>query len=306
MPHFTYWLFSTDQGTMADQDFVTFVKRQGIIAMFSDDVLMDHLVLKGGNAMDLIYQVSTRASVDLDFSIDGDFDDVEELRRRVEQAIVTTFQAEGFVAFDIQLREVPPHLSEDMQDFWGGYKISFKLIEKADFDQYSDDLESLRRHAASVGARGSTKFTIDMSRHEFCGAKQEYELHGFTIWVYTPACFAAEKLRALCQQRPNYVSQVRSHRKSRAQDVVDIHVVANRFRIDFGVDDFHELVQEIFRAKKVPLSLIGEIDEDREPHRESFDRVLDTVNPSFDLREFDFYFDELLRRCGLLEPLWNP
>jgi predicted nucleotidyltransferase component of viral defense system len=30
---------------------------------------MDQLVLKGGNALDLIYGISTRASMDLDFSV---------------------------------------------------------------------------------------------------------------------------------------------------------------------------------------------------------------------------------------------
>ena len=43
------------------------VKRLAIIAMVSDDELMDILVLKGGNAIDLIYQVSGRASIDIDF-----------------------------------------------------------------------------------------------------------------------------------------------------------------------------------------------------------------------------------------------
>jgi len=48
------------------------IKRLVIIAMFSDDDLMDRFVLKGGNALDLAYKVSTRASMDVDLSMESD------------------------------------------------------------------------------------------------------------------------------------------------------------------------------------------------------------------------------------------
>lgn len=47
------------------------IKKLALIALFSDDDLMNTLVLKGGNALDLIYRVDNRASLDLDFSIEG-------------------------------------------------------------------------------------------------------------------------------------------------------------------------------------------------------------------------------------------
>ena len=50
------------------------LKKAGIVAMFADDDLMDLLVLKGGNAMDVVLQVNSRASVDLDFSMRDDLD----------------------------------------------------------------------------------------------------------------------------------------------------------------------------------------------------------------------------------------
>lgn len=43
------------------------IKKLAIISIVSDDELMEKLVLKGGNAIDLIYQVSGRASIDLIF-----------------------------------------------------------------------------------------------------------------------------------------------------------------------------------------------------------------------------------------------
>jgi predicted nucleotidyltransferase component of viral defense system len=44
------------------------IKRLAIIALISDDYLMETLVLKGGNAMLMAYDLSSRASYDLDFS----------------------------------------------------------------------------------------------------------------------------------------------------------------------------------------------------------------------------------------------
>jgi hypothetical protein len=38
------------------------IKRLTVVSMFSDDELEDDLVLKGGNAMDLVHRLSSRAS----------------------------------------------------------------------------------------------------------------------------------------------------------------------------------------------------------------------------------------------------
>ncbi len=50
----------------------------GIIAMFSDDELMEMLVLKGGNAMALFYSEYSRASIDLDFSLCGNLERIRD------------------------------------------------------------------------------------------------------------------------------------------------------------------------------------------------------------------------------------
>lgn len=43
------------------------IKKIALIALISDDELMNALVLKGGNALHVIYKVDSRASLDLDF-----------------------------------------------------------------------------------------------------------------------------------------------------------------------------------------------------------------------------------------------
>jgi predicted nucleotidyltransferase component of viral defense system len=58
------------------------IKKLAIIAMFSDDDLMERLVLKGGNLLDLVYEISTRPSIDIDLSMEGDFEQVSVFAKR--------------------------------------------------------------------------------------------------------------------------------------------------------------------------------------------------------------------------------
>ena len=37
-------------------------------------------MLKGGNLLDIVFQVSTRASIDLDFSIEGEFQELDAIQ----------------------------------------------------------------------------------------------------------------------------------------------------------------------------------------------------------------------------------
>ena len=77
------------------------IKKLVIIAMFSDDELMDRFVLKGGNALDLIHHVSTRASVDIDLSIADDFtpDERLALQGRMEKALPRHVSSGRFPSF---------------------------------------------------------------------------------------------------------------------------------------------------------------------------------------------------------------
>ena len=55
------------------------VRRYTITALFSDDVLFEQLALKGGNAMSLVHCISSRTSLDLDFSMDKDFENIDRI-----------------------------------------------------------------------------------------------------------------------------------------------------------------------------------------------------------------------------------
>jgi hypothetical protein len=115
----------------------------------------------------------------------------------------------------------------------------------------------------------------------------------------------SEKLRAICQQMPRYVKIVKSHSRARARDFVDIKIVVDEFDISFRDPGFREIVVQTFAAKKVPLSLLKEIEQYREYHRGDFRSVEDNVKAGVKLNSFDTYFDFVVARCRELESFWN-
>ena len=286
-------------------EFLRHIRKLVILAMFSDDELMDRLVLKGGNLLDIVYQLSARASLDIDLSMSGEFDDVIKLGSRVRKTLECTFEEHGYVVFDFKLREVPPKLSEDMKDFWGGYRIEFKLIDFSKYQSLEGDLGELRKHAANVGERGSTVFKIDISKHEFCDEKQLFEIDDHSVFGYSPEMFVAEKLRAICQQMEEYVKVVKLNPRPRPKDFVDIQVIAQHYGINFDRNEVRGIIRQTFASKKVPLELLGKIQEYRDFHEQGYNAVEATVYPDFPLEDFGFYFDYVCKRCEQLKPLWD-
>jgi predicted nucleotidyltransferase component of viral defense system len=83
------------------------IKRLAIVAMVSDDDLMNRIVLKGGNALDLVYGVAPRSSLDLDFSVEGEFVVTETLSSRIRDNFTRVFGAKGLTVFDFKAAPRP-------------------------------------------------------------------------------------------------------------------------------------------------------------------------------------------------------
>jgi len=68
------------------------LKKIVLIALFSDDVLMDKFVLKGGSAIDLIYKIDSRASVDIDVCMENDFskEELQEIEEGINKSLKQT------------------------------------------------------------------------------------------------------------------------------------------------------------------------------------------------------------------------
>lgn len=274
------------------------IKKLTIAALVSDDILMGILVLKGGNALDLAYDITNRGSVDIDFSLEADFTEEEKgrIRNQLEHILNQEFSKEDLVAFDVKLTEKPKILEDAVKSFWGGYFVEFKTISTINHEKHKGDIESLRRNAISLHKDNSTKFTIDISKHEYVAQKVAKDLEGAIVYVYTPEMLAIEKLRALCQQNPKYKSVVyRMTSKSRARDFYDIYNVNESFNIDFTSAENIDLCKLIFEAKRVPLEYINELSEQKELHRQSWQSVVDTVEAGINLESFGFYYDYVLK-----------
>ena len=82
------------------------IKRCTLQAMMKDDLLMQGLVLKGGNALQLAYDITNRGSIDIDFSMENEFKDkdFERLSRVFSEYLNEEFAEIGLVAYDVKTK----------------------------------------------------------------------------------------------------------------------------------------------------------------------------------------------------------
>jgi len=280
------------------------IKRAAIVAMFADDELIDLLVLKGGNAMDVVHQVNARASVDLDFSMEDDLD-CDAVRPRIERALQSTFEQLDLLAFDVKMTPRPQQMPDDLAAFWGGYLVEFKLIAKARAAEVGNDFEVMRREAVRLGE--GSKFTIDISRHEYVEGKEQHELEGYRIFVYSPEMIVCEKLRAICQQMPEYSAIIERNGlgNQRARDFVDIEALVKKFGVDLAGERPRNIIAQMFDLKRVPITLLGRIATTRDFHALGYEEVKAAMKPGVKVEPFDHYFEFVADEVRKLETLWN-
>jgi len=145
----------------------------------------------------------------------------------------------------------------------------------------------MRMAAVEVEPGGGRTFTIDISKFEYCEPKIQYQLNESVIYVYTLPMLAIEKLRAICQQLPQY--KLRGYQTARARDFYDIYRIVQDRGVDLCSIDNFQLFSPIFAAKKVPLSFLSLVSGEREFHRPDWDAVINAATE--ELREYDYYFD---------------
>ncbi|RDC58683.1 nucleotidyl transferase AbiEii/AbiGii toxin family protein [Adhaeribacter pallidiroseus] len=292
-------------------DLVNKIKRLAIIALASDDQLIESIVLKGGNAIDLAYHDSSsisRTSYDLDFSIeDGDFEeDVAVISERIHKTLVQTFGEHGFALIDYKFNNRP---KTPTIEFWSGYQVTFKVLDQKIFNDNKDNISNQRRLAIPLKpGRSSTgpspTFELEFSKFEYVGSKAAIDVDGFTVYVYTPEMIVFEKLRAICQQLPQYKGVIKSFSaRPRARDFYDIHLIMEMHQLDANSNKNKELIAKIFGAKQVPLGFIKEISTNKEFHKDNWDSVKDTVSKFEKSESFDFYFDYVV---NTFQPLTFP
>ena len=276
------------------------VRRHILIALFSDDELFDALVLKGGNALALVHKVGARASLDMDFSVETAFPDVEKAGARIFDALRREFASIGYVMFDEKFENRPSQPGGDQPEWWGGYVVEFKLAERALYDELHTDIQALRVRAEELGPLHKRTYTIDISQHEFCEGKLQREVDDYVIYVYSLEMIAAEKLRAICQQMPEY-SFGRRTKRPRARDFYDIYQIVAEHGVDLKTKENWPTLTAIFAAKQVPLDLLGEIHKHKDFHALDWPSVEASISGAHD--DFENYFDFVVELASALQAL---
>lgn len=233
------------------------LRREFISALAGDEYLFARLVLKGGNALDLVHGIGNRASLDLDYSMRADAEDHALLGRKIFAALRSRLEPHSLRVFDESFCPRPP-VAKEGRSTWGGYVAEFKVISEQRARELGDGVEALRKEALSVSGhpQAGRRFRIEISKYEHCDPIAEVPLgDGAVCRVYTPRLIAAEKLRSLCQQMDGYAQ--RAHPAPRARDFYDLHAVITQVGIELSEEAMHELVEVVFAVKQVPLMLLG-------------------------------------------------
>jgi hypothetical protein len=202
------------------------------------------------------------------------------------------------VLFDFNFVPKPNIPGPKQPEWWGGYIVEFKLAEAGVFERHNGDIDALRRNAAVLGPAQKRTYSIDISKNEYCAGKVKKQVDDYTIYVYSLEMIAIEKLRAICQQMPEY--EITAHKSPRARDFYDIYQILQCENVDLTTSTNRELFNHIFSAKKVPLELLGNIGQHKAFHEPDWPSVDASISGSRE--RFDFYFDFVLRLVSSLRP----
>ena len=272
------------------------IKKLTLRALMSDETLMHSLVLKGGNALHLVYEITNRGSIDIDFSVEREFTEQEcrDMPLYLDYILNRTFREENLHVFDVNFIEKPKAGSIPE---WKGYLLEFKIISKDRLKELNEDIDSIRRNAIKVNNQ-STKYVVDISAYEYVKSSTIKEIEGMILRVYTLEMILFEKVRALCQTMPEYKFIVNSAKpKHRARDIYDIYIIHKNSILTLDPVE----LKEIFKAKQVPLEFINNLENLREYNRENWETVRSSI-PETDrenLKEYDYYFDQVIK---IIEP----
>lgn len=257
-----------------------------IIAIYRDPSLSSRLYLKGGSAMRLFDKLTSRLSIDADFSIEDTVDKDKNFFTAIKNNIGTSFRKQKYDIIDFKWDKKPKTPGREKPDWWGGWRCEFKLVS---FSDRGKSIETKRRNALVPEGANSSKIIVDVSEHEYCGKSRRKTILGVKILGYSRELLVLEKIRAICQQHPDYKYRLS---KNRARDFYDIYEMTAEVDDDFARRCSRH-IEKVFKAKEVPLHILGALwkDDFIDGQRRGFDQVKDTVRG--ELHDFDVYVEHL-------------
>lgn len=114
--------------------------------------------------------------------------------------------------------------------------------------------------------------------------------------MYSPQLLVCEKIRAICQQMPEYKKIIKTHQAPRARDFYDIYHIVRGFNLNLHDAEFIKLLRIVFETKQVPLEFIKKIPETKEFHRLEENSLRDTLFKKEKYKGFDFYFNFVTKK----------
>ncbi len=257
-----------------------------IIAIYQAPIVASNLRLKGGSAMRLFDNLTSRLSTDVDFSISSDIEDEKAFFGAIKSTVGERFQKSRFDVIDFKWGRKPERRRAGLPAWWGGWQCEFKLVA---FEHRGKPIETKRRNAMVPEGVSSSKIMVEISGHEYCGKRRIKTIKGVRIFGYTRELLVVEKLRAICQQHPEYAYRLS---KNRARDFYDIYELTSDADDNFA-HRCRSDIEKVFQAKEVPLSILSALWDNAfiDEQRSGFNEVRDTV--SSNIHEFDVYVEHL-------------
>ncbi|MFZ3229013.1 MAG: nucleotidyl transferase AbiEii/AbiGii toxin family protein [Pseudobdellovibrio sp.] len=266
-----------------------------LTAIYSNDLLKDKLYLKGGQYLRMVAKIKNRFSVDTDFSTPNEIENEEIFFHALQEALSLEFYKNGFYLFSFKFSRKPKKRNSDIPDHWSGWAVEYKIIESSKRNLKQEELD---RSAIIPDGAPNPKITLDISEYEFCGNTEKVKLAGsIEILSYSRVLVVLEKIRAICQQHPNYPLKKGN---ARSRDYYDIDILWNLALKEPGADpelfiqELKKYLRPVFEAKDVNLTLLKDIFEESfiESQKLGWPSVLETVSDK-NIQGFDYYLENL-------------
>lgn len=279
---------------------IDFVVETSLVAIYSNNLLSDKVFLKGGQALRIKERLVDRFSADLDFSTPGKIENVDLFFESLRESLIKEFYQNKFLVFDFKWVRRPAFRSKEIPDFWSGWAVEFKIIE-----EHKNNLspEERSREALVPIGGSSPKITLDISEYEYCDSIENVKIKNVNVKSYSRTLLLLEKIRALCQQHPDYKLKGIDQR---ARDYYDIErlwqIVLQTGKTDAFLDDCAKHINNVFSAKGVDISLLEKIFEPDfiELQKSGWVAVQQTVSGK--LSEFEYYNESL---ASLIKEIQN-
>jgi len=259
---------------------------QTILAIYSTPSPSKTLFLKGGSAMRLFDNLTSRLSIDADFSVHTDIENESKFFQEFKSSVSARFRKKRFDIIDFEWSRKPEKRRKEFPDWWGGWLCEFKLVS---FQHRGKSIEIKRRNALIPDGANSSKIPVEISKHEYCGKRRTKTIQGIKIFGYPRELLVLEKIRAICQQHPDYAYR---SSKNRTRDFYDIYELTANTDEGF-ISRCSSQIENVFRAKEVPLEILASLwkDDFIDEQRPGFNEVKDTVTG--EIHDFDVYVEHL-------------